>query len=377
MSISSSFTPYLPKEYFLRKKRNGEDKSKAPNGFLIFRACTVAKWKDLNFQMGDARNISRLASDEWKRLPKHEKENYKKFSNEIKKSLPLKPSKVNYKNLNEKECKSYQNYALHPGYQDVTTQNHILQFHATSYQDGSIQNHALQSNHSSEHQDESIQNSVPQFEDVFSQNLALQSVYPDNYRNDSTQNLAFQFDYSSNNQTEFTQNPPLQLNHSSSCQDEWIQNPALQIDHPNIKTIPHKVTLFSFITLPIIKTTPQKSISSIYSPSENQDESIQNPTFQFNYAKMNSHKIFYFQSQVGGDFDNEHYFEIIEYGQKENAYKLHKMLTFSNTLTRDLNFLPSYNYINNIKKAPLLLLPGLIINNNSYDYEATPALSAH
>ncbi|CAG8470221.1 5300_t:CDS:2 [Ambispora leptoticha] len=98
-----SFPPYLPTEYFLSIKRNGGCKSKAPNAFLIFRACITAEMKDLNLQIGDACNISRFASNHWKILPMYQKDAYKKISSELKEIFLYKLPKVQYERFSEKE----------------------------------------------------------------------------------------------------------------------------------------------------------------------------------------------------------------------------------------------------------------------------------
>ncbi|CAG8603172.1 13151_t:CDS:1, partial [Ambispora gerdemannii] len=105
-------------------KRNGDRQRKAPNAFLMFRACISAETKTLNLQIGDAAEISRFASYHWNMLPVHQKEAYKKISSELKE---LYSSRIS-NDLREKKYKSYQtpNYQFETvfGRQDESNQNH-------------------------------------------------------------------------------------------------------------------------------------------------------------------------------------------------------------------------------------------------------------
>ncbi|CAG8470016.1 4467_t:CDS:1 [Ambispora gerdemannii] len=77
--------PCLQVEYFLKKKRDGNIQEKAPNPFMVFRACIVAELKELNIKTSGATEVSSLASYHWKMLPEDQKEPYKEITSELKK----------------------------------------------------------------------------------------------------------------------------------------------------------------------------------------------------------------------------------------------------------------------------------------------------
>ncbi|CAG8552077.1 10755_t:CDS:1 [Ambispora leptoticha] len=79
-----SYPPYLQTAYFLKMKRDGTRQKRAPNAFLVFRACVVAELKGLNFQLGGAAEFSHFASYLWRLLPEHEKKAYFLISSELK-----------------------------------------------------------------------------------------------------------------------------------------------------------------------------------------------------------------------------------------------------------------------------------------------------
>ncbi|CAG8499908.1 7157_t:CDS:1 [Ambispora leptoticha] len=289
-----SFPPYLPLKHFLKDKRNGDPKSKAPSKFIIFRACITAEIKDLKFRIGDALSFSRIASNQWKKLPEFQKEAYKKMSCDLKELEKHKYSRKKDRKSSQNSIPQFHSAGYQEkysdqlsGFQDKSIQNVTPQLFGS--QDESTQKLTFQSDCSSGYQDKSAQNSAIQFDHLSCyqeksiQNLTLQFS---NYQNEKpTQNPFFQFDYSSSNQDKSIQNPNLQR---SNSQEESTQSPALQFDHfPKYQVESKQNLILSFDHFFGNQDEPTLNSDPI---SSYQDENRQNIAFQLDYISNNQNE---------------------------------------------------------------------------------------
>ncbi|CAG8591384.1 839_t:CDS:1 [Ambispora gerdemannii] len=181
-----TFPPYHPTTYFLKNKRNGDLQHKAPNAFMIFRACISVQVKIL--QLGDAVKISRISCELWNSLPEYQKKAYKKISSDLKAIYSANGQSENIREEENNRGDSNQNpiYDFLVDKDHEPNQNHNRCF-AEEY-----------------HQNESDQNPNNHFQNVFMKecyqpNNQVKDFVPEECPNNHSENVFMKEYYQSNN----------------------------------------------------------------------------------------------------------------------------------------------------------------------------------
>ncbi|CAG8540911.1 8147_t:CDS:1 [Ambispora leptoticha] len=131
ISFVPSKSPFLSANHFLKNKRDGGQQSKAPNKFLVYRACIAAELSARKIKIGDASEISRFAGYHWKMLSEQHKEAYKKISLEVKRLYLIRIPNTQFEEYNQnmsnpqgyyQEMFNFQGYHRNESYQNLSHQ---------------------------------------------------------------------------------------------------------------------------------------------------------------------------------------------------------------------------------------------------------------